>query len=266
MRARRPSSRPCMARAMSSASASRPTEGADGRSGAMDGRSGGAGRFARFGRALARLAPRSGLSPWPRSLFGRLLVSVLAAVLLAQTLTFTLVARERNKFVIETNVREWSRRIVDLTYALQLLDPSERAAARARLEQWPPRRFFRYHLAPFHERLAPAEEGAGARDGSARSAPLASSNFREALEAELVRLLGPDYGVTVRPTANLLDRAITVTRQPPEGVELGGRLYDVRVTLPDRDALTFRGSQGRRGPLFPRGLLLNLALLTLATA
>lgn len=226
---------------MSSASASRPIDG---------------------WRAHTPAALRHGLTLRPRSLFGRLFVSVLAAVFLAQALTFTLVARERNKFMTETNVREWSRRIVDLTYFLQLLNPEERAAARARLEQWPPRRFFHYRLAPFRA-------ASSAREAAANNvpiAPIASSDFRKALEVELVRLLGPDYGVTVTPTASVSDRAITVTRQTPDGAELGGRLYDVRVRLPDRDSLTFRVSQGRRGPLFPRGLLLNLALLTLATA
>ncbi|HEY2592154.1 MAG TPA: ATP-binding protein [Steroidobacteraceae bacterium] len=202
----------------------------------------------------------------PRSLFGRLFVSVLAAVFLAQALTFTLVARERDKFITETNVRGLSRRIVDLTYFLQLLDPSERAAARARFEQWPPRRFFRYRLAPFGERLAPDGSVSSAREAAANSAPIASSDFREALEVELVRLLGPEYEVAVAPTVNLSGRAITVTRQPPDAVELGGRLYDVRVALPDHDQLTFRVSQSRPGQLFPRGLLLSLALLTLATA
>lgn len=247
---------------MSSASASRPIEASDG----------GAGRTERFGpigrlgRALLRGAAPGTLALRPRSLFGRLFVSVLAAVFLAQALTFMLVARERNKFITETNVREWSRRIVDLTYALQLLDPSERATARAQLEQWPPRRFFHYRLAPFRAPLAPGEAASSERRAAANSVPIASSDFRQALAVELVRLLGPEYGVTVQPTTSLADRAITVSRQPPEGLELGGRLYDVRVILPDRDSLTFRVSQGRRGPLFPRGLLLNLTLLTLATA
>lgn len=204
-----------------------------------------------------------GLTLWPRSLFGRLFVAVLAAVFLAQALTFVLVARERNKFIVEVNVHEWSRRIVDLTYALELLDPPARSAARARLEQWPPQRFF--NVTPFHGWHTPGHESAEARDARPMP-PLPVSNFREALQEQLVRLLGPGYRVVVAPTANLADRAITVTRQPPEGYEAGGRLYDVRVTLPDGDPLTFRVAQGRRGPLFPRTLILNLALLTLATA
>ncbi|MGH8259946.1 MAG: ATP-binding protein [Steroidobacteraceae bacterium] len=214
-------------------------------------------------RPAYRAAFWRGLSFWPRSLFGRLFVAVLAAVFLAQALTFTLVARERNKFIVEVNVREWSRRIVDLTYALQLLDPPARSVARARLEQWPPQRFFRV---PPYRRWHAAGGSAAQQTNGKPLPPLPVSDFREALETQLVRLLGPAYKVAVNPTLRLSDRAITVTRRPPEGYESGGRLYDVRVTLPDGDPLTFRVAQGRRGPLFPRTLLLNLALLTLATA
>jgi len=63
-----------------------------------------------------------GITLLPRTLFGRVLVSVLAAVFLAQAITFALVARDRDRMLVEGNVREWSRRIVDLTFALQLLD------------------------------------------------------------------------------------------------------------------------------------------------
>jgi len=221
------------------------------------------------------------LRPWPRSLFGRLLVSVLAAVFLAQALAFTLVARERNRFLVEGNVREWSRRIVDLTYALQALGPEERSLARAQLERWPP-----HGRAPFGLLRPPLEpgrelpDGVGGRPGEAHEpytesaprragtggAPISAANFRQALEQQVQSQLGADYGVVVTPTTHLAERVISVTRQPPEGYELGGRLYDVSVTLPDGDALAFRVAQGRRGPLLPRNLVLDLVMLTFATA
>jgi signal transduction histidine kinase len=207
---------------------------------------------------------------WPRSLFSRLLISVLAAVFLAQALAFTLVARERNRFLVEGNVREWSRRIVDLTYALQVLSPEERALARSRLERWPPEHPGLFRLQPppaFAGRAREAFPGdASARGASSLPGLASASNFRRALEQQVQLQLGPDYRVTVRPTARVAERVITVTRQPPEGYELGGRLYDVSVTLPDRDALTFRVAQGRRGPLLPRNLVINLVMLTIATA
>lgn len=221
-----------------------------------------------------------GLALWPRSLFARLFVAVLAAVCLAQALTFTLIARERNRFIVEANVREWSRRILDLTYALQLLDPESRASARARLEQWPPPRRFRFRLedpfaerrrVPFAERPSlpfaerPPPNGAAPRGEAATAPPVTGSDFPEALQIQLSRLLGPDYRVAVTPTAHLSDRAITVNRPPVEGYELGGRLYDIHVGLPDGDALTFRLAQGRRGSLLPRTMVLSFVLLTLAT-
>lgn len=193
---------------------------------------------------------------------------MLAAVFLAQALAFTLVARERNRFVTEGNVREWSRRIVDLTYALEVLGPEERALARARLERWPPE-------GPLRPRLPrPPEE---ARDSLAPPAappvrdllvlaPLSAVNFPRALEQQIQLQLGPDYHVGVSPTARIAQRVISVTRQPPQGYELGGRLYDVSVGLPDGDTLKFRVAQGRRGPLLPRNLVINLMMLTIATA
>jgi signal transduction histidine kinase len=198
----------------------------------------------------AAAAPRARFTPWPRSLFGRLFASVLAALLLAQALNFVLVARDRERYVVEGNVHEWSRRIVDLTFALQLLDPQARARARERLDQWPPD-----HL-----------QRAG-REARPRFAPPATvPDFREALQRQLAFALGPAYRVSVAPPAAGAERVITVMRQPPEGYEAGGRLYDVSVALPDGDMLKFRVAQGRRGPPLPRSLMENLLLLTLTTA
>jgi signal transduction histidine kinase len=203
---------------------------------------------------------------WPRSLFGRLLISVLAAVFLAQALAFTLVARERNRFVAEGTVREWSRRIVDLTYALQVLGPEERALARARLERWPLEGRPPLPPPPDESRESFVQGGAPpAREVSVLT-PLSAANFPRALEQQVQLQLGPDYHVAVSPTKRVAERVISVTRQPPEGYELGGRLYDVSVGLPDGDTLTFRVAQGRRGPPLPRNLVVNLLMLTIATA
>ncbi len=210
-------------------------------------------------------------TPWPRSLFGRLFVSVLVAVFVAEAVAFTLIARERNRFVSDGNVREWSRRIVDLTYALQVLDPQARALARARLERFPPQGRRGAPLGPLdgdvrsQREFAPPFAPPFVRQPRA-TPPIPMSDFREALGQELKFLLGPDYGVVVRPPSSAAERVISVTRQPAQGYELGGRLYDVSITLPDGDALQFRVAQGRRGPLLPHNLVLNLLLLTMATA
>lgn len=223
---------------------------------------------AEAGSPVRRPAPWGHWTLWPRSVFGRLFISVLVAVFVAQAVAFTLIARERDRFVSEGNVREWSRRIVDLTYALQVLDPQARALARARLERFPPPRRRGAAFGPLSAELR-GEVGAPppfALPPPRGPAPVALSDFRLALEQQLKFLLGPDYGVVVRAPSSVAERVISVTRQPPQGYELGGRLYDVSVTLPDGDALQFRVAQGRRGPLLPHSLVLNLVLLTMATA
>ena len=59
------------------------------------------------------------LSFWPQSLFGRLIAASVAAVLLAQAAGLLLIAQERERFVLQSSVREWSRRIVETTLMLQ---------------------------------------------------------------------------------------------------------------------------------------------------
>ena len=79
---------------------------------------------------------------WPQSLFGRLIAASVLAVLVAEVFAFVLVARERESFVLQGNVREWSRRIAEITFMLQPLSASEREATIRRLVEQP-RRFAR---------------------------------------------------------------------------------------------------------------------------
>src|SRR5260370_32602094 len=86
------------------------------------------------------------VSLWPQSLFGRLLATSVAAVLLAQAVGLFLIAQEREHFVLQGSVREWSRRIAETTFMLQPLSPPERATAVGRLAEahrrpYPPHRF-----------------------------------------------------------------------------------------------------------------------------
>ena len=69
------------------------------------------------------------LSLWPQSLFGRLLAASVIAVLLAQAVALFLIAQEREHFVLQGSVREWTRRITETTLLLQPMNPAERAAA-----------------------------------------------------------------------------------------------------------------------------------------
>jgi signal transduction histidine kinase len=79
---------------------------------------------------------------WPRSLLGRLIAASVLAVLVAELTAFALIARERENFVLQGNVREWTRRVAEITFLLQPLSGAEREAATARLIEQP-RRFAR---------------------------------------------------------------------------------------------------------------------------
>ena len=79
---------------------------------------------------------------WPRSLLGRLIAASVLAVLVAELTAFALIARERENFVLQGNVREWTRRVAEITFLLQPLSAAEREAATVRLIEQP-RRFAR---------------------------------------------------------------------------------------------------------------------------
>ena len=70
---------------------------------------------------------------WPQSLFGRLAAASAIAVLLAQGVALILIAHERERFVLQESVREWSRRIAEITLMLQPLDARERLETTNRL-------------------------------------------------------------------------------------------------------------------------------------
>ena len=69
---------------------------------------------------------------WPQSLFGRLIAASIVALLLAQLASLVFVARERERFILQGSVREWSRRIEEVTTMLQSMDDTERATMSAR--------------------------------------------------------------------------------------------------------------------------------------
>jgi len=68
------------------------------------------------------------LSFWPQSLFGRLIAALVVAVVLAQAASLYLFARDRERFIVDSSVREWSRRITELTLLLEQMPPTQRAA------------------------------------------------------------------------------------------------------------------------------------------
>jgi len=74
---------------------------------------------------------------WPQSLFGRLIAASIIALLLAQVVSLVMIARERERFILQGSVYEWSRRITEVTNFLQGMDDTERSATITRLTERP---------------------------------------------------------------------------------------------------------------------------------
>jgi len=199
-------------------------------------------------------------SLWPQSLFGRLLAASVAAVLLSHATALLLIAQERERFVLQGSVREWTRRIAEMTQMLQPLSASERASAIAELSA--------PHGHPHIPRLA---RGGGA---DPRPAPRSFvrlpllSDFEQTLKDQLHTALGPAYGVEIGPTPEPPPPAIPVPAPFYESHELAqhrgsAKHYDVTVRFADGDAVIYRVARMPGGAPLPRNLLANLILLVL---
>jgi signal transduction histidine kinase len=222
---------------------------------------------------------------WPRSLFGRLIAASVLAVLVAELFAFVLIAREREHFVLQGNIREWTRRIAEITFMLQPLNGDEREAAVNRFIGQP-RRFVRRPAdgppprstsSSFDETFVapgdpPGELAADAgwlretRQVSSSQVvviplPL-SPDFEPTLKQQLQSALGTAYRVSITPTADAAKRAIPIRTPFVEPRDVSGmRLYDVDVRFPDGDAAVFRIGHAPRGAPLSRNLFVNLALL-----
>jgi signal transduction histidine kinase len=152
---------------------------------------------------------------WPQSLFGRLIAASVLAVLVAELIAFGLIARERELFVLQGNVREWSRRIAEITFMLQPLSASERETAINRLIEQP-RRFAR-SLNGGMRRRRTGDLGLGPGE-LPRSGGVSAEGTPVSPEMERPPL---DDGVTVEPGG------AGVPRDPPGQRELlrGPRLF-----------------------------------------
>ena len=235
---------------------------------------------------------------WPRSLLGRLIAASVLAVLVAELTAFALIARERENFVLQGNVREWTRRVAEITFMLQPLSGAEREAATTRLIEQP-RRFARsLGSAGARRRRAAAEmgpddhppidlphqgpppDGPGNPGGPPPDAewmrstrqsfssqlifiplPL-SPDFEPTLKQQLQTTLGTAYQVSIQPTADASKRAIPIPTpffDPRDAT--GVRLFDISVGFPDGDSAVFRIGHLPRGAPLSRNLFFNLALL-----
>ena len=222
---------------------------------------------------------------WPQSLFGRLIAASVLAVLIAELFAFALIARERELFVLQGNVREWSRRIAEITFMLQPLNASEREATVNQLIEQP-RRFARFSSGLHRHRPQGIGLGPGrASPDTARPPPDGerpsfqdprqffssqlivvplplSPDFEPTLKQQLQATLGTAYKVAITPAAAGDKKSIPIPTpffEPREGA--GFQLYDVKVGFPDGDSAVFRIGHMPRGAPLSRNLFVNLALL-----
>jgi signal transduction histidine kinase len=201
------------------------------------------------------------LSLWPQSLFGRLLAASVGAVVLAQAVGLLLIAQERERFILQGSVREWTRRITDTTLMLEPLAGGERAAAVAELTA------LRDPMQGPRERHGPPPLLPRTGERGFVRLPLLS-DFEETLRTQLQAALGTRYQVEVGPTPNPAPAAIAMPVPFYEARELGahqasGQRYDVQVRFADGDTVTYRILRMPGGAPLPRNLFLNLALLVL---
>jgi signal transduction histidine kinase len=235
--------------------------------------------------------------PWPESLFGRLLAALVAALVLAQAVSIFLIARERELFIQQVNVREWSHRIGELTTWLQSMEKPERIRVAGRLRSgrrasWPrgnaEARMLRRQGEPFPERILPPADGIpppleGMPPADAveslprqreRRPPSPTSalffvpvpvpeGFEASLKQQLRATLGTAYDVAVTPTRTEDLGAIPITGPLSGPAQAAAPLYDVSVSFPDGYVQVFRLARQPLGAPLSTNLLLNLGLLVL---
>ncbi len=207
--------------------------------------------------------PPTRLRLWPQSLFGRLIAATVLAVLIAQAVGLVLIAEERESFVLQSSVREWSRRITETVQMLAPLGPAERATAVAQLAaprgappSLPP--------PPADDPPRPAHNLLDPRHPFVR-VPLLT-DFERTLREHVQTALGTGYEVTVGRTLDASRPAIALPVPFYEARELAARrdtaqYYDVGVRFPDGGTELFRITRMPGGAPLPRNLRINLALL-----
>lgn len=202
---------------------------------------------------------------WPQSLLGRLIAATVLAVLIAQAVGLVLIAEERENFVLQSSVREWTRRIVDTVQMLAPLGPEERATAVGQLAA---------------SRGVPPSLPPPPADDPPRAAhnlldpqrafvrvPLLT-DFERTLREQVQAALGARYQVTVGLALDASRPAIALPVPFYEARELAAHRetalrYDVAVRFPEGGTEVFRVTRMPGGAPLPRNLRVNLTLLVL---
>jgi signal transduction histidine kinase len=228
----------------------------------------------------------------PDTVFGRLVSALLIVVGIAFLVIVALIVRERRELLFWGGEAAAIADVVaDVSIAVATLDGEARAAELARLSAEPIAisRSGNQRPVPFGRREYEAAVGSlrsrlerdlgadyavsvqRARPGPPGDAGLIRVRTRPAREferrAEALRALRDARG-------GRQGRAADSGAGPPAGARLsqrldaagGGRELDVRVTLPDGATIAFRTDVPRAGPPLPRGIFLQLGLLTAALA
>jgi signal transduction histidine kinase len=199
---------------------------------------------------------------WPQSLFGRLIAASVLAVLIAQAAGLVLIAQERENFVLQSSVREWTRHIVETVQMLEPLSAAERAAAVAQLSA--PRGTPPLRPRPAGDPPRPARNPLEPRRTFVR-VPLLT-DFEQTLREQLQAALGASYEVTIGRTLDASGAAIPLPVPFYEARELAAhqdsaQRYDVAVRFPDGGTQLFRITRMPGGAPLPRNLRVNLTLL-----
>ena len=180
--------------------------------------------------------------PLPETLFGRLFAATVAVVATALLVLLSIVLRERRELAFsESGSGAAAASIVEVSQQLARLPPDQRDSmlAQLRADRPPPRH---PHEHP-HENLIVAQR---------------------AFATEVQKELGGEFAVAARPPRMGHRRVVMLAdgqgggRPPPPP----DRMFDLVVTLPDGDHVSFRAFSPRGTPPFPRHFIFELGLLT----
>ena len=204
--------------------------------------------------------------PLPQTLFGRLFGAIIAVVAITLLIIVLLIVRERREFAqLDSSTGAAAATIVELSQYLGGLPQSQRSAAQAQLREQalqmddldPPQPM--PHMPLHHERPFELERA-----------------FAEKIQQQL----GSRYVVSTGPPRTPPSRVIALAAQreapsPDDAAKEGAgrptmhpppgeRLFDITVGLPGGGNVVFRTRAPRPGPHLPRGIFIELGILTVA--